>query len=208
MPPTAAHPKGYLGYSGPSCPKCSYAFPPGALDTRTHTCPRCSTRFEAIRYSPVEVRIEVTQLAGGPETDAPCSRHEGNSAVASCNRCGKFICALCRTEADDRIFCPSCFDRLTAGGDLASTASRLRNWLGLSFMMVLLGIIILIPIYTSILALVPAFAGIYFCTRGLREKRARDESDGIAGLTVSLVFHVLIVGAGILIAIRVFGVFS
>ena len=202
MPPTAARHKGYLGYTGPSCPKCSHEFRPGVLDSRTHTCPRGSIRFDAIRYSPAEVRIDVTQLAGGPDTDTPCSRHEGNSAVASCNRCGKFICGLCRTEADGQVFCPSCFDRLTSEGDLASTASRLRNWAGLASTM---GFVSLL---TLGMLIVPALLGIYFSIRGIRDKRARDEPDGIVGLYITLVILSMLAVLGIIGLVGIFGGFS
>ena len=150
----------------------------------------------------MDVRIDVTQIAGGPETDAPCSRHEGNSAVASCSRCGKFICGLCRTEADGRIFCPACFDRLTAEGDLASTASRIRNWLGISIALPVLSFFFW---WTGIVPLVSTIGGIYCCVRGLKDKHARDEPDGIAGLYVMLILHILIIVGGIFLAAVFFG---
>ena len=40
----------------------------------------------------------------------PCAAHTNNSAVAKCQRCGKMMCALCRTRWDEEMVCAHCLD--------------------------------------------------------------------------------------------------
>lgn len=42
------------------------------------------------------------------EGDATCFEHTNKRAVALCNRCGRFLCALCEVELDGKVWCPSC----------------------------------------------------------------------------------------------------
>jgi hypothetical protein len=84
-----------------------------------------------VRFDPVEPRVVVPDLAGtGPEGAAPCTRHARNQAEAACARCGQFMCALCRIDADQKTYCPGCFDRLSAEGSLTSAVTRVRNYAG------------------------------------------------------------------------------
>lgn len=41
-------------------------------------------------------------------SEARCSRHPDRSAVATCTRCGAFICSADRRELDARVYCPDC----------------------------------------------------------------------------------------------------
>ena len=72
--------------------------------------------------------------AGGPDEAASCAAHRRNAAVASCERCGIFMCALCRTECDGLTICAPCFERLAAEGTLHSAATRYRDYVGLSWL--------------------------------------------------------------------------
>jgi hypothetical protein len=40
--------------------------------------------------------------------------------VAPCGRCGSFLCDLCRTEVERKVYCPACFERLHAQGAFAT----------------------------------------------------------------------------------------
>ncbi|MCS6859455.1 MAG: B-box zinc finger protein [Abditibacteriales bacterium] len=47
-----------------------------------------------------------------------CSTHPNNPAVALCERCGDFVCRVCRTAVDGKMLCPPCFELLHARGGL------------------------------------------------------------------------------------------
>ncbi len=49
---------------------------------------------------------------------SPCAHHPGNAAVGVCDRCGDFICRLCATPIEGRVYCPRCFELLFDRGSL------------------------------------------------------------------------------------------
>src|SRR5436309_3067952 len=50
-----------------------------------------------------------------------CVAHPNNSATDACERCGDFMCAVCRTNVEGRSYCPRCFDLLYNRGSLQFT---------------------------------------------------------------------------------------
>jgi hypothetical protein len=50
--------------------------------------------------------------------EGSCSIHPNNAAVAVCERCGDFVCHVCRTLIDGRMLCPHCFELLHERGGL------------------------------------------------------------------------------------------
>ncbi len=43
---------------------------------------------------------------------ADCSYHPGKDAVGACVSCGKMVCIGCRTELQDKVYCPACANKL------------------------------------------------------------------------------------------------
>lgn len=41
-----------------------------------------------------------------------CSEHPQNDSIGKCTDCGKEICSLCLTALADKVYCPSCIDKL------------------------------------------------------------------------------------------------
>ena len=191
-------------YAGMACPRCRRTLRHETLRSGPQTCPSCNGHFEAIRFDPVEPRVVVPDLAGtGPEGAAPCTRHARNQAEAACARCGQFMCALCRIDADQKTYCPGCFDRLSAEGSLPSSVTRVRNYVGWA------GICVIVSMCVYFLASpVTGPLGILFCIKGLREKRARKESDGIVKhyLMIMLCLLMMLLGVGLIVAM--FGAFA
>jgi hypothetical protein len=192
-----------VGYSGVACPRCGRSLRHETLQSGEQACPVCKGLFEAIRFNPVEPRVAVPGIAGaGPEGAAPCARHARNQAEASCGRCGQFMCSLCRIDADQNTYCPSCFERLSAEGSLSSAVTRVRNYAGWAALC-LLG-----SYFFIFVAPLTGPLGIYFCFRGLKDKRSRNESDGIARLYVLMILCgiTLLFGLGLFAAM--FGAFA
>ena len=191
-------------YVGIACPRCRRTLRHETLRSGEQSCPACNGLFEAVRFDPVEARVVVPDLAGtGPEGAAPCARHARNQAEAACARCGQFMCALCRIDSDQKTFCPGCFDRLSAEGSLASSVTRVRNYAGWA------GICVLASLFVYFLpSPVTGPLGIIFCLKGLKEKRARKESDGIAKLYLMMGLCFLMVLVGAVFVAAMFGAFA
>jgi DNA-directed RNA polymerase subunit RPC12/RpoP len=43
---------------------------------------------------------------------ADCSFHPGKDAVGACVSCGKMVCVACKTELHDKVYCPTCANKL------------------------------------------------------------------------------------------------
>ena len=43
---------------------------------------------------------------------ADCSTHPGKDAVGACVSCGKMVCIACRTELQEKVYCPACANKL------------------------------------------------------------------------------------------------
>jgi hypothetical protein len=63
-------------------------------------CRRCREPL----YERREAARDAKELAPAGQ----CAAHPRNAAVAACNRCGAFVCAVCRTRWYDKPLCPAC----------------------------------------------------------------------------------------------------
>jgi hypothetical protein len=192
-----------VGYQGTSCPRCKGLLRHEMLRTGTQNCPSCRGSFEAVHFDPVKPVVAVPQLAGvGVEAAAPCARHARNQAVASCTRCGQFMCALCRIDAEGSAYCPPCFDRLSTEGVIPGGAIRVKNYSGYASAC-LLG-----SYFMFFISPITGSLGIYFCVQGLKDKKRRNEKDGVVRLFVLLAFCVLAVLGGLAFLAMLLGAFA
>lgn len=169
-----------------------------------YNCPSCGTSFE-VRLGfprPVFGGLPATfpplpGIAGpglpaaaprtlDPSVQAPCPTHPANVSEFVCERCGDFMCRLCATPTEGRLYCPRCFDLLYSRGALQFaqrqfTLPSLTFGLGLgSFALSLIGCLCL-----PLLATVPlSIASIWSGMRALKEYRERPELPN-RGLTIS-----------------------
>ncbi|MCU0241817.1 MAG: hypothetical protein MUF51_05285 [Vicinamibacteria bacterium] len=110
-----------IGYLGPRCPHCKWSLDLDRIVTGRVICDRCRGVYEAQRFDPPETEARVLSLAeAGPAGGNACANHAGNCAIANCDRCGVFMCSLCRIAAEQRVLCPACFERLWEGQELQS----------------------------------------------------------------------------------------
>lgn len=190
-------------YIGPACPRCGMALDASILETGEQKCPSCSGTFWGTPFAPPEPRAEAVAsiLEAGPEGGVACARHAGNVAVASCSRCGVFMCSLCKIDIDGLELCPSCFDRLASEGALASTQTRIRDYRGMAFTLGVVGCLV------YIFGLVTGPLTFYLVWRGFRQRRELGDRGGVLSLLVSIVLGILqIVIAGFLIVALVSGI--
>jgi uncharacterized paraquat-inducible protein A len=178
----------YAGYGGPACPHCSTPLDVAQLISGAQSCPRCRRRFEAVRFDPPFPDLHVKRLSeAGPEGAPACANHAGNLAVTHCARCGIFMCALCRIEAEGQGLCPACFERLSDEGALRSAIATYRDYGRMSAMLAALGL--LFPFVGP----VSGPASIYYGWRSLDVMRSRGEEGG--RLTVYIAMGVGALGA-------------
>jgi hypothetical protein len=192
-----------VGYSGTRCPRCRTFKRHEDIKTGIQTCVNCQGSYEAVRFDPIKPVVAVPQLAGvGPTEAAPCARHARNQAVASCARCGQFMCSLCKIDAAASAYCPPCFDRLSTEGSIPGGAMRVKNFGGLAAAC-LLGswfMMFVSPITGSL--------GIYFSVQGLKDKKARNEKDGVVRLYFLMAFNILAVLGGLSFLALMLGAFA
>jgi uncharacterized paraquat-inducible protein A len=181
-----------VGYSGTSCPRCKAMLRHDTIVTGTQACRSCQGSFEAVRFDPIKPVVAVPQLAGvGVEAAAPCARHARNQAVASCSRCGQFMCSLCRIDAEGSAYCPPCFERLSTEGVIPGGEMRVKNYAGYA------SVCLMASFFMFFIAPISGGVGIFFCVQGLRDKRRRNEGDGIFRLYFLLVLNLLILLGGL-----------
>ena len=171
------------GYRGVACPICKRSLRHESLISGTQVCPYCRGAFEAVHFTPAETKVTVAQLGeAGPDAAAPCARHGRNAAVAACERCGSFICELCKIEADGKILCPPCFERLSAEGELPSAVVAFRDYGLVAQTWAMFGIVF--GFVFGPLALV-------YGLKGLKQKKRMGESRGVVWTYVCMVLGVL-----------------
>ena len=104
-----------------ACPQCHLALDPGALAGGGGTmCPHCRSEIHGAIFP--AFWKDHAALAGGAqragEGEAVCFFHPENRAALSCERCGRFICAVCEFNIGARRICPSCLSSGLAGEKL------------------------------------------------------------------------------------------
>lgn len=57
----------------------------------------------------------------------PCAVHADNVAVAKCQRCGKMMCAFCRTRWEEEIVCAECVTQSSREGGVSPSQARRRK---------------------------------------------------------------------------------
>jgi hypothetical protein len=97
----------------PGCTACGTPLPHAALVGGAPVpCARCAspvvaTLFPAILRPPAEGSAgEVVQADG----ESSCFYHPRKRAVRPCDACGRFLCALCDMELNERHLCPPCLE--------------------------------------------------------------------------------------------------
>jgi len=135
----------------------------------------------------------------GPEGGTACANHAGNVAVVSCGRCGLFMCALCRIDADGHVLCPACFERMAAEGALPSALTTFRHYPSLAGTTLAVGLLIwpVMPICGPL--------GAYYAVKGIQQKRADGDSAGRVGLGLAAALGIAEAGGGVLFILLMAG---
>jgi len=95
------------------CGACSMRIPPSNWNQEFPVpCPACA-REVTVTVFPVALQPPKPVLPERVVTgqEASCYNHAANRALAACDSCGRFLCALCDIESGAGHVCPACFDR-------------------------------------------------------------------------------------------------
>ena len=96
-----------------ACPGCQARLPPDFFNLKHFvSCPSCEATLR-MRVFPALTRPETAAVAAPviAEGESSCFYHPHKRAVVSCERCGRFLCALCDIEVGDKHRCPGCLSR-------------------------------------------------------------------------------------------------
>ena len=96
-----------------SCTRCKTPLSAQALNTfEPNPCATCNEPIRADVY-PALFRKLPSGQGGVPlqgEEEASCFYHPAKKAAVACSACGRFLCALCDVEFNDRHLCPACLE--------------------------------------------------------------------------------------------------
>jgi hypothetical protein len=107
-----------------ACPNCGGAVTPIEAPSGSQSCPYCDKRLR-IRAWPV-VRQKTNAASAMPE-QATCFFHPEKAFEACCQRCGRFVCALCDLQLGAEHVCPTCFERGRTDTGLHSGTAEWRH---------------------------------------------------------------------------------
>lgn len=102
-----------MGAASLTCDRCRARLPVSALNTPDLVaCPGCGTAlrflvFPAYYRAPAAAPAGETLIVDG---ESSCFYHPTKKAVAPCDGCGRFLCALCDVEFDAKHLCPKCLE--------------------------------------------------------------------------------------------------
>jgi len=96
-----------------TCGACDAPIPVEAVNSASEvTCRECGTQVEAVAFP--ALFQDVKPGSSGErvlfDDESSCFYHPKKRAVVPCDNCGRFLCALCDVELNDRHLCPSCID--------------------------------------------------------------------------------------------------
>jgi hypothetical protein len=95
-----------------ACPNCNGNVAPVEANSPWQTCPDCEKRLQ-VQVWPVARQNNAATTAFSDQ--ATCFFHPGKAFQACCQRCGRFVCALCDLQLGAEHVCPACFERGRAG---------------------------------------------------------------------------------------------
>lgn len=95
-----------------SCPGCAGDLDATAANTGWQFCPYCQKQMQ-VRFWP-RVQQNTSSVAALSD-QATCFFHPDKAFQACCQRCGRFVCALCDLQLGAEHVCPTCFERGRSG---------------------------------------------------------------------------------------------
>lgn len=187
------------------CPKCQQ---PLLGETATDwaslkACPACGQALEITRLPGHGRRPRVGQLGADrvSDTEAACFFHATKRAEVPCDRCGRFLCALCRLELAGQNLCPTCLNAAAGAGDVPALEKERFRW-DLLVWMLTLGPLVTLCLWWLTPVTCLAAVGLGLWQRNCLPSRIhRSRGWLMAGVTLALVL--LVAGALLLLYVMI-----
>lgn len=96
------------------CPSCNGEITQVATENGWQNCPFCQKRLQISNWPVVRKSTNATVALSDQAT---CFFHPDKAFQACCQRCGRFVCALCDLQLGSEHVCPTCFERGRASSD-------------------------------------------------------------------------------------------
>jgi hypothetical protein len=106
------------------CPSCNGDVAPVEAKTGWQTCPYCEKRLQIRVWGSVQ---QNTNPAAALSDQATCFFHPDKAFQACCQRCGRFVCALCDLQLGAEHVCPTCFARGRADSGAGAGKAEWRH---------------------------------------------------------------------------------
>jgi hypothetical protein len=112
-----------IGPGPVACPYCSVDI---AADSAWQSCPYCQKSLQ-IRVWPIA--RQNANAVSALSDQATCFFHPDKAFQACCQRCGRFVCALCDLQLGAEHVCPTCFERgrVDSGVEASKAEWRYRD---------------------------------------------------------------------------------
>jgi hypothetical protein len=107
-----------------ACPNCGGDVTPSETLSGWRECPYCEKRLQ-IGAWPV-TRTNTNAAVATPE-QATCFFHPDRAFQSCCQRCGRFVCALCDLQLGTLHVCPTCFERGMADSGQSNSKAEWRH---------------------------------------------------------------------------------
>lgn len=104
------------------CPHCLQDIP---ADSEWQSCPYCQKQMQVRIWPAVRRNASATNALSDQAT---CFFHPDKAFQACCQRCGRFVCALCDIQLGAEHVCPTCFERGRADSAGADTSAGKGEW--------------------------------------------------------------------------------
>ncbi|MHC4561212.1 MAG: DUF4339 domain-containing protein [Planctomycetota bacterium] len=138
--------------SGPTafhCTQCTRMLQPGSFNLNELTpCRTCGTLWDVTVFPAMAIppRRGRAAQALADEEEASCFYHPHKRAAVPCDECGRFLCALCDIEIDQRHLCPTCLQADPAGQGLGQLEGERRTYDGLALILGIIPLCIITPL--------------------------------------------------------------
>ncbi|HWG58632.1 MAG TPA: hypothetical protein VN661_06260 [Candidatus Acidoferrales bacterium] len=91
-----------------ACPSCGGSIAAARTETGWQSCPYCEKRLQIRTWA---LANPSANAAAATPDQATCFFHPEKAYQACCQRCGRFVCALCDLQLGKEHVCPTCFER-------------------------------------------------------------------------------------------------
>lgn len=128
-----------------SCPQCQRTLPLDSFTGEGAPCPGCESTV-TVRVFPAASKAAAQMADSRPiGAESTCYFHEDRVAVYSCNRCGRFLCRLCRISWPGEDVCPACVEVAIQAPEWRHMESERFHWDSLALAVAVLPALLISP---------------------------------------------------------------